>query len=321
MFRFLHWRSVFRRVKFEGEMAEELAFHLQSRTEDLIRSGLSPQKAERRARLEFGGQERYRAECRESHRVHWLDETGRNVRYALRSLRKSPAFALTAIVSLALGIGINAFVFSVFDSLILRPLPIEDPAQVSFVETTTGNAFSFPDYRELRNRNATFSGLAGYRISVMNFEAAGEPSRMWCYLATGNYFDLLGLKPAAGRFFHQSDDLRPGASPYVVLSYATWQSRFAGDPAVVGRTVRVNGLSYTVTGVAPKGFHGTEMFYWPEVWIPMMMEPQVEVGNPWLEERSTWNTMILGRLKPKVTRAHATADLNRIATSWRVNIP
>jgi predicted permease len=313
MFRFLHWRSVFRRRKFESEMADELAFHLQSRTEDLIRSGLSPQEAEHRARLQFGGRERYRVECRESHRVHWLDEIGRNVRYALRNLRKSPAFSLAAIVSLALGIGINTFVFSVFDSLILRPLPVTDPARVSFLETGTGNGYSFPDYKDLRNRNTTFSGMAGYRISVMNFEAGGEPSRMWCYLATGNYFDLLGLKPAAGHFFHQSDDLRPGASPYAVLSYAAWQSRFAGNPAVAGRTVRINGLSYTVIGVAPKGFHGTEMFYWPEVWIPMMMQAQVEVGNPWLEERSTWDTMILGRLKPNVTRAQAAADLNRIA--------
>ncbi len=313
MLRFLHWRSLFRRNRFEGEMADEFAFHMRARADDLIRSGFPPEEAERRARLEFGGRERYRAECRESHRVNWFDELQRNVRYALRNLRKTPSFSLAAIVSLALGIGMNTFVFSVFDSLILKPLPIANPAQVKFIETHGGSTFSFPDYRAFRDRNTTFDGMAGYRISVMSFEHGGNPSRMWCYLATGNYFDLLGVKPVVGRFFHQADDLHPGASPYVVLSYPTWQARFGGDPNVVGSTVRINGLSYTVLGVAPRGFHGTEMFYWPEVWVPMMMEAQVEAGNPWLNERSTWNTLMLGRLKPGVTGAQATADLNRIA--------
>ena len=321
MLRFLHWRSLFRRNRFEGEMADEFAFHLQRRTEDLIRSGITPQEAERRARLEFGGKEGYRAECRESHRVNWLDELDRNARYALRNLRRTPAFSLAAIVSLALGIGVNTFVFSVFDSLILRPLPIANPARVTSIETPGGYTFSFPDYKEFRDRNTTFSGVAGLRVSVMSFEHGGDPSRMWCYLATGNYFDVLGVKPAVGRFFHQPDDLKPGASPYVVLSYPTWQARFAGDPKVVGSTVRINGLSYTVLGVAPRGFHGTEMVFWPEVWVPMMMEPQVEVGNPWLNERSTWNTMMLGRLKPGVTAAQATTDLNRIANDLARQYP
>jgi len=253
--------------------------------------------------------------------VHWFDELVRNIRYAFRNLRSSPAYSAAAILSLALGIGVNTFVFSVFDSLILRPLPVADPSRIAFIETSTINSVSFPDYKELRDRNTAFSGLAGYRISVMNLEHGGDPARTWCYLATGNYFDVLGLKPAAGRFFHQSDDLRPGASPYVVLSYPAWQSRFAGDPKAVGSTVRVNGLSYTVLGVAPPGFHGTEIFYWPEIWIPMMMEPQVEVGNPWLDERSTWNTMVLGRLKPGVTPEQAAIDLNRVAAGLARQYP
>jgi hypothetical protein len=201
MFRFLHWPSLFRRNRFEDEMADEFSFHLQARTDDLVRTGLSPYEAERRARLEFGSKERYRAECRESHRVHLLDELGRNIRYALRTLRRTPTFSFTAIVSLALGIGVNTFIFAVFDSLVLRPLPIADPARVTFIETTGGNAHSFPDYKEFRDRNKVFSGIAGYRISVMNFEQGGEPNRMWCYLATGNYFDVLGVKPVVGASF------------------------------------------------------------------------------------------------------------------------
>ncbi len=319
--RFLHWRSLFCRNRFESEMLDEFAFHLQTRTDDLIRSGIAPAEAERLARLEFGGSERYRAECRQSHGVHWFDELARNVRYAFRNLRNAPAYSAAAVLSLALGIGVNTFVFGVFESLILRPLPVVDPTRVTFIETSTGSDVSFPDYKEFRDRNTTFSRIAAYRISVTNFEHGGDPARTWCYLATGNYFDMLGLKPAAGRFFHQADDLRPGASPYVVLSYPAWQAHFAGDPKAVGSTVRVNGLPYTVLGVTPRGFHGTEMFFWPEMWIPMMMEPQVEVGNPWLDERGTWNTLMLGRLKPGVTPEQASGDLNRIAADLARQYP
>ena len=147
----------------------------------------------------------------------------------------------------------------------------------------------------------------------MELETARGATRIWRYLATGNYFDVLGVKPALGRFFHQSDDSHPGASPYVVLSYNTWRSKFAGDPGIVGKAIRINRLAYTVLGVAAADFHGTERWYWPEVWVPMMMEPQIEVGNPWLNNRDTWNTWVIGRLKPNVSAAQAEANLNTIA--------
>ena len=317
----LHWRSLFRRRRFESEMDGEFAFHLESRTADLVRAGLSPAEAARRARLEFGADGRYREECREAHRVHWLDETRRNIVYSLRTLRKSPGFSLAAILSLALGIGVNTFVFSVVDSLLLRPLPIQEPEQVVFVETPTGPSHSFPNYREFRDNNSSFEGLAGYRIAPMGFESNGVPSRVWGYLATGNYFDLMGVKPLIGRFFHQSDDVQRGASPYAVLSYNCWQARFGGNPGVVGSIVRINGLSYNVLGVAPKGFHGTELFYWPEVWVPMMMEPLIEPGNDWLDNRYNWNTWIVGRIKNGMTRSQAIADLNRTASSLAKRYP
>jgi predicted permease len=250
-----------------------------------------------------------------------LDELSRDLRYGIRTLRKSPGFAAAAIVSLALGIGVNTLVFSVFDSLLLRPLPVRDPAQLRFVETPEGPANSFPTYRDLRDNNSAFSGLAGYRIDPMGLESGGQSTRIWGYLATGNYFDVLGIKPALGRFFHQQDDLNPGASAYAVLSYSSWRARFGGDPKIVGQTIHINGLPYSVLGVAPNGFHGTELFYWPEVWVPMMMEPQIEPGNPWLNERHTWNTWILGRLKPGVTDAAAAAGLNRIASDLARRFP
>ena len=131
--------------------------------------------------------------------------------------------------------------------------------------------------------------------------------RTWGYLATGNYFDVLGMSPALGRFFHQPDDMHPGHAPLAVMSYDCWQGRFGGDPSVIGRTVRLNRTPFTIVGVAPQGFRGTELFFRPDFWVPMMMEPQIEVGNDWLESRNTWNTWVVGRLRPGVTVRAATA--------------
>ena len=244
-----------------------------------------------------------------------------DVRYALRMLVKSPGFTVVAVLTLALGIGANAAVFSVVNALILRPLPVERPSELVFLENTpSGPSHSFPNYRDLRDRNQTFAGLVGYRMAPMELETDRGAERIWGYLATGNYFDVLGLKPALGHFFNQNDDVNPGASPYAVLSYGSWQARFGGDPAIVGKTIRINRLPYTVFGVAPRDFHGTELFYWPEVWVPMMMEPRIE-SQSWLDNRSTWNTFILGRLKPNVSPGQAEANLNSIAVEMIRQFP
>src|SRR6266481_4481414 len=244
-----------------------------------------------------------------------------DLRYALRMLAKNPGFTLIAVLTLALGIGANTVVFSVLNALLLRPLAVERPNELAFLESQNGPSQSFPNYKDLRDRNRTFAGLIGYRIAPMELESSDRADRIWGYLATGNYFDVLGVRPALGHFFRQSDDLRPGDSPYAVLSYNSWQTRFAADHAIVGKTIRINRHPYTVLGVAPSDFHGTELFYWPEVWLPMMMEPQIEVGNAWLDNRMTWNTFVVGRLKPYVTRAQAEADLNTIAAELTRQYP
>jgi predicted permease len=216
---------------------------------------------------------------------------------------------------MALGIGANTLVFSVLNALVLQPLPVSEPAEIVFVENANREfpSQSFPNYRDLRDRNDAFAGLVGYRISPMNVEGPDGAAREWGYLATGNYFDVLGVTPAAGRVFHQADDLSPGANPIAVLSHDFWMARFGGDPSIGGRTLRINRLPYTIVGVAARGFRGTEHFYQPALWVPMMMQPQIEVGSPWLDRRSTSNTWIVGRLKPDVTIAQAEANLNTIA--------
>lgn len=234
-------------------------------------------------------------------------------RYAVHLLLKSPGFTVVAVLTLALGIGANTAVFSVVNAFILRPLPVERPSELVFLENAHyGPTQSFPNYKGLRDRNRTFAGLVGYRIAPMELETSAGAERIWGYVATGNYFDLLGVQPVLGHFFHQSDDLSPGASPYAVLSYSAWQSRFGGDPAIIGKTIRINRLPFTVFGVAPPDFHGTELFYWPEVWVPMMMQPRIE-GLSYLDEPSTWDTFVVGRLKPGVSPVQAEADLNTLA--------
>jgi len=308
------------RGRWESELDEELRLHLEYRADDLVRGGLAPAAAARQARLELGAGETWKEQCRAALGLRWLDQLRQDLRFAARMLRRSPAFTAVAVLSLALGVGANTVAFSVVDSLLLKPLAIASPASVFTVEDRRFPSQSFPNYRDLRDRSSTFAGLAAYRMAPMGVETADGARRVWGYLATGNYFDLLGIKPLCGRFFHAEDDRRPGASPFAVLSHACWRNRFAGDPRIVGKTVRINSLSYSVLGVAPPEFHGTEVFYWPEIWVPMMMQPQIE-GHSWLDQRATFNCMVIGRLGPGVTPVRAAADLRTLGADLAHEVP
>jgi len=254
-----------RRKRSETDFAEEIGAHLELEVDRLRSEGLSLAEAEAAARRRFGNVVAAEERFHESHRWLWWDQARRDVLYAVRVLSRNPGFTLVAVLSLALGIGANALVFSVVNALVLRPLPVAEPDRVVFVEPLGGTTQSFPNYQDLRDRNQTFAGLIGYRMSPMELDSGAGASRIWGYLATGNYFDVLGVAPAMGRFFRQEDDLHPGASPYAVLSYTGWQTRFGADPAIVGKIIRLNRLPYTVLGVAPPGFHGAELFFWPDV--------------------------------------------------------
>jgi len=242
----------------------------------------------------------------------------RDILYALRKLRRSPGFAAVAILTLALGIGANAVVFSAISSLLSHRLPIANPERVLFLEKPGGQGganASYPVYRDLRDRNATFSGLIACRLNVRGLQVSGasdQASRVWMYEASGNYFSTLGIRPYLGRFFTPEEDRVPDANPVTVLSYASWNSRFHADPHVVGQNVRINGHSFSVIGVAPPGFQGTELWFAPELWVPISMVKAVE-GWSWLDDRFSRNTWILGRLKDGVTPWQATANLNTVA--------
>jgi predicted permease len=242
-----------------------------------------------------------------------------DVRYAIRQLKKSPGFAVTAVLTLALGIGANAVVFSVLNALILRPLNVPNAKRLFTIERGKflSPNHSYPDYVDLRDRNRSFESLAAYNLpGPLALDTGGNPSTMWPYEASGNYFDALGVQPHLGRFFHASDEQGPNSAPYIVLSYAYWQSHFAGDRAVVGRVVEINKYPFTIIGVAPPEFRGTELFFAPALWVPMTQQPQLEGWNA-LTSRGAHSSFVIGRLKPGVTPAQATADLQSTAT-WLI---
>jgi predicted permease len=249
-----------------------------------------------------------------------------DIRLALRQLRKAPGFASTAVLTLALAIGANAIVFSVLNALILRPLKVPHPETLFMLERAYGSdttpSESYPDYRDLRDRNRSFDSLVLYNImgGVGLDTGHGTPSVVWPYTVSGNYFDALGVQPYLGRFMHASEEHGPNSMPEIVLSYALWHSHFNGDPGVVGRTVQINKHPFTIIGVARPDFRGTELFFAPDLWAPIVHSSQITDFFS-LEERGNHSAWAIGHLKAGVTPAAGTSDLNAIANSLAKTYP
>jgi predicted permease len=254
-----------------------------------------------------------------------MDRLLLDLRLALRRLRQNPGFSIVAILTLALGIGANTAIFSVINAVLLRPLPVERSSElVAINETMAGNTYptlSVPNYRDMRDRNTVLAGLAAYRILPASLGLPGASQRLWGYMVTGNYFNMLGVKPVRGRLLLPEDDRVPGGHPVAVISYGCWQKRFGADPSVVGRQVKFNSMDFTVLGVAPQGFFGTELFYTPEVFFPLMMQKELEGGSGYLDRRDVSNTFIVGRLKSGVTLPQGQAGLNSVARKLAEEYP
>jgi predicted permease len=242
--------------------------------------------------------------------ISWFQD----LRYAFRQLRKSPGFTIAAVLTLALAIGANAVVFSVLNGLILRPLNVPDAKSLYGIERegATDLGQSYPDYLDVRDRNRSFDGVAGYGIDQAALDTGEKPSLVWGVEATGNYFDVLQIQPYLGRFFHASDEHGSNSAPYMVLGYAYWHRHFHDDGNVLGRTVQLNKHPFTIIGVAPPGFRGTLVFFSSEFFVPIVNQEQVEGWNG-LSDRANRSVLaIMGHLKPGLTPAQATADLNSI---------
>jgi predicted permease len=238
-----------------------------------------------------------------------------DMKYALRQLGKSPGFVLTAIATLALGIGANSVVFSVLNALVLRPINVPQAQNLYMVQRFQFPSQSYLDYQDLRDRNRTFESLVAYDITgPVGIDTGGNPSTAWPYMTSANYFDAMGIQPHMGRFFHASDDKGMNSAPYVVLSYGYWRSYFHADAGVVGKTVQINKHPLTIIGVAPQSFRGTELFFAPALWIPMIERPLVQ-NYDGLKYRGNHSSFVLGRLKPGVAPQEAAGDLNALG-AW-----
>ncbi len=246
-----------------------------------------------------------------------------DVRHALRGFRKTPAFTLVAVLSLALAIGANGFVFAVLNTVVLRPFELSDPQslyQIRYGPRMSGSNLttSYPAFQDLRRRNTSFSdmiGLWAYSEASLGGRDAGP--KLSGVAVSSNYFDMLGVQPQIGRLFHAAEERGLNSAPYVVLSDAFWRRVFGGDSSVVGMTVRLNDQPFTVIGVAATSFHGTERFSWPDYWIPIVNN----LEGLDLESRDARAVLVIGRLKPGVTPQQATADLNAITAQLAKEYP
>lgn len=319
----MRWlRHLFERQQIYNDFAEEIQQHLAEKIDALMAEGMSREQAEHAARRDFGNIARIEEAGHEAWMWPRVESLLADLRFALRRLRRSPAFALTAILTLAVGIGANVVTFSVLNGMLLRSIDVPHPQNLFEIGVGPDGNYgqSYLDYLDLRDRNRSFTGMALWKSIHVGISVHKSVAESWGNAATGNYFDMLGLRPTLGRFFHASDEHGRGSAPYIVLAYDYWQRHFAADPHVIGSTVLLNQFPFTVIGVAPQDFHGTSYFFWPDYWIPAANAEQVTGWDDydWRDHR---DFTLLGRLRPGVTPQQATADLNAIAAQMAKHDP
>ena len=315
-------RALFRRETVERELDEELRLHIEHAVEKQVRMGLPRAEAIRQARLSLGGVEQVKELCREARGVSLVETTLRDVRYSLRTMRRSPGFAAAAILSLALGIGANTAVFTLIDAVTLRPLPVGAPAELVAVGDPSRptalwegapmvDVLSYPLYQRLRERNHVFSGLlASGRAGRVEMAVEGSGAEeIRGRLVSGNYFDVLGLSASMGRVFSADREDNAGASPVAVISHDFWERRFNSDPGVLGRPIRLNSSPFTIVGVGPRAFVGEVVGSPADVWIPISLQPWLQGGMSRLGNRGSNWLLALGRLAPGTSLERARAEL------------
>ena len=328
------------RAEREAEILEELSDHLQQRYKELRARGAEHEEACREVMAEVDWTD-FVPELQVSENAlerdpvaegavpsgRLLSDFAKDLKFALRMLRKSPGFAAVAVLTLALGIGANTAVFTVVDSLILNPLPVEKISTLAAVNTTEAKktaqsgdlqAISYLNLKDIRERTQAFRSLAGHSYPMaVTMTDTGQPHRVFAEIVTANYFDTLGIHPSLGRFFLPSEDRTPGAAAVAVLGYTAWQSRFGGVPDILGQTITLNDTPFTIIGVGPKGFKGVYAVFGPDLWIPSMMAEQVlpaEQRNA-LGDRGVPLFTGIGRLQPGVTLEQAQAEMRIVGAA------
>lgn len=253
---------------------------------------------------------------------NFVDTLSRDVRFSAYLLRKSPSFTITAVLTIAVAIGANSVVFSAVNGFLLRPLNLPREESLYHLErgTDKDGSESYPNYTDLRDRNRSFDGLAAEVYDFAWLTTGSEPVRATLYEVSSNYFDVLGIQPSLGRFFHAADDHGANSAPYMILTYAYWHTHFQDDRAVVGRTVQVNRHPFTIIGVAPPEFRGTVPIATPDFFVPIVNQEQVD-GRGFLDLRGSRSVLTFGHLSPGVTPEQALSDLKTIAASLEKAYP
>src|SRR5438876_1200487 len=303
----LRLRSLFRWAQADQDLDDELRDHLERRTEEYFAKGMTQQEARRRARLDLGGVEKVKEECRDARRVNWIQDLILDLRYGLRMLAKSRAFTVVAILTLALGIGANTAIFSCINAWIIKPLPYPRSDRLMVFATHdkkngwTGEHVTSPaDFFDFQRQNTSFEQIVAWAGAGLNLTGDGHPELVDGGRVTWNFFDALGAKPILGRTFIPDDD-RSGAPHVCILGEGLWQGRYAGNPKIIGRNITVGGEAYTVIGVMPGTFQFPLMGI-ANLWTPLALtdKQRADRGNVWLPA--------FGRLKPGVTLEQARAE-------------
>jgi macrolide transport system ATP-binding/permease protein len=321
----------------EAVIVEELAQYLEDCYAELLSGGVTPAEAERQTRAELSGSELLARELRRAERqfrqdpivpganrrTNMIAVIWQDLRYGARMLLKQPGFTLIAVITLALGLGANTAIFSLVDKVMIRKLPVDEPERVVVVSATSSRglstAFTYPDFADYRDGNQVFEGLVCYTQRALTLNDGGQAERIQGLIVSGNYFTALRVQPTPGRGFLPEEDKTRGLRPVIVLSHGLWQRRFGADPALVGKTVNLNGYSFTVVGIAPPEFIGTIPGSAPDVYVPIMMQGLVSPSwkfDPLFGPRSrglAW-LEVMGRLKPGVSREQATAAMNALGS-------
>ena len=308
------------RKRFLTDLDEEMAFHRAQTEQELIAGGMKPQAAREAAIRQFGNTTILREQSHEAITFR-IEGVLQDLRSAARQLLRAPGFALGAIFTLTLGITANVVVFGVLQALVLRPLDVPGAERVvSLAPRGNGINLSYPEFRDIRDQNSVFSAVAADRVINLGLEANGVTHPIWGYEVSGQYFEIVSIKPLLGRLLSRADDDHPGAAQVAVLSWAAWKRYFDGEPHIIGQTIRIDKQPYTVIGVTPQGFYGTEKFLQPDVFVPMANEAQLEKFD-WLNVRYNHTLWTVARIRNGVSAAQVQADLNIVAARISKQFP
>jgi macrolide transport system ATP-binding/permease protein len=321
----LRLRSLFRKDRAELDLSDELQFHLQNQIDEFVAQGMNPQEARQAARQSLGGVEQVKEECRDMRRTNLVDNFLQDVRFGFRILRRSPGFTVLTILCLTLGVGANASVFSWVEGILLRPYPLVSHQERLVTLTGTvrdeRDETSWPDLLDVQRSCTLCETLFVSKITGATLSIGERAQLITGSIVSANYFDAIGVHPILGRGFEPGEDTGRNAHPLVVISYHLWQTRFKGDPEIIGKTQRFDNVAHTIIGVAPEGFYGTFVGRSMEYWVPASMLEVFDDGSDKLEDRGARWAEAYVRLKPGVTRNQAQQEISAIAARLEAEYP